>query len=74
MYNDKGIDTLNSYFLSDGSGLKFYEWAGTSSASKPIKDDMANGCLFHEIDTAIIWAYDRTTQTWYKQIELGGGA
>ena len=73
---DKKIDTLNSYFTGetvDGVKLKFYEFAGLSSASKPIKANMAMGCLFHEIDTATYYAYDRDTQTWYKQIELGGG-
>lgn len=73
---DKKIDTVNSYFTGetvDGVRLKFYEFAGLSSAQKPIKANMSMGCIFHEVDTATYYAYDRDTQTWYKQIELGGG-
>ena len=73
---DKKIDTLNSYFTGEtinGVKLKFYEFAGLSSANKPVKENMAMGCIFHEVDTATYYAYDRDTQTWYKQIELGGG-
>ena len=66
------VDTLQSYWLADGSGLKYYEFAGNSSANKPVKPDMAFGCIFHEVDTAKIWAYDRSTSTWYTQISLGG--
>ena len=71
------VDTLNSYFTGEydnGVQLKFYEFAGNSEAVKPIKANMAAGCLFHEVDTATYYAYDRSTQTWYKQIELGGGS
>lgn len=73
---DTKIDTLNSYFTGEtvnGVKLKFYEFAGLSTATKPVKANMAMGCLFHEVDTATYYAYDRYTQTWYKQIELGGG-
>lgn len=73
---DTKIDTLNSYFTGEtvnGVKLKFYEFAGLSTANKPVKANMAMGCLFHEVDTATYYAYDRYTQTWYKQIELGGG-
>lgn len=66
------VDTLQCYPLNDGSGLKYYEFAGNSSANKPVKADMAFGCIFHEVDTAIVWAYDRSTSTWYQQIALGG--
>ena len=74
---DKKIDTVNSYFTGetvDGVRLKFYEFAGLSTAQKPIKANMSMGCIFHEVDTATYYAYDRDTKTWYKQIELGGGA
>ena len=73
---DKKIDTVNIYFTGetvDGVRLKFYEFAGLSSVQKPIKANMSMGCIFHEVDTATYYAYDRDTQTWYKQIELGGG-
>ena len=53
------VDTLNSYFTGevvDGVKLKFFDFAGNSSATKPVKANMAMGCMFHEVDTAIIWA------------------
>lgn len=74
---DNKVDTLNSYFTGEydnGVQLKFYEFAGNSEAAKPSRENMTAGCIFHEVDTAIIWAYDRYTQTWYKQVELGGGS
>jgi len=67
-------NVIKSEFLNDGSGLKYIEWAGASRHSKPTSAIQANGCLFHEVDTAKIWAYDAGTQTWHEQIQLGGGA
>lgn len=64
---------LVAIFLQDGSGLKYFEWAGTSDMTKPINPLACYGCLFHEVDTAILWAYAPSTQTWYKQLEMGGG-
>lgn len=64
---------INHHFLEDGSRKKYLEWAGTSDMDKPVRTDQAQGSLFHEVDTATIYAYDEATQTWYKQVELGGG-
>ena len=65
--------TLSAKFLNDGSKKKLFEFAGTSSMSKPTGGVIAQGSLYHEVDTATYYAYDESTQTWYKQIELGGG-
>ena len=63
---------IAAYFLQDGSGKKYYEWTGDSSMSKPVLANAAQGSLFHEVDTATLYAWDEGTQNWYKQIELGG--
>lgn len=53
-------------------GKQYLEFSGLSTDEKPTHD-VLNGSLFHEVDTATIYAYDEATQTWYKQVELGGG-
>lgn len=64
--------TLVASFLNDGSKKKYFEFSGDSSMSKPTGGMIAQGSLFHEVDTATWYAYDETTQTWYEQIKLGG--
>ena len=59
--------------IQDETGLKYYyEFGGLSTDDKPVASNMVSGSLFHEVDTATIYAYDRSTGSWYKQIELGG--
>ena len=49
----------------------YYKFAGVSGESKPTAN-VATGSLFHEVDTATVYAFDAYTQTWYVQCELGG--
>ena len=68
------MDLIYSKPLNDGSGKTYCEYAGNSSETQPVFDTLASGSKIHEVDTAIIQAYDAATQTWYPQIELGGGS
>ena len=64
---------IYSCWVNDGGKRRKYnEWSGTSDMSKPTPANQAQGSLFHEVDTATLYAYDETTTSWYKQIELGG--
>ena len=49
----------------------WYKFAGLSTEAKPT-EGVATGSLFHEVDTATVYAFDAYTQTWYVQCELGG--
>lgn len=56
-------------------GVKFYiEFAGLSTDSKPIQNDIITGSLFLEVDTGDVFAYDEETAggTWHKITGLGG--
>ena len=57
------------YILTD---KKYCEYAGLSTDTKPEPDELATGSLFHEVDTASIYAYDESSENWVLQIELGG--
>lgn len=58
------------YILTD---KKYCEYAGLSTDTKPEQDELATGSLFHEVDTASIYAYDEASEDWILQVELGGG-
>ena len=64
-------EVINMKFIR--SDVKYYEFAGLSTEVKQT-DKVATGSLFHEVDTGDVYAYDASTSTWYKQIELGGGS
>lgn len=65
------MQEIYSKFIGGG---KFYkEFAGTSDETKPT-ENLVSGSKVHELDTATIHAFDAKTQTWYPQIELGGGS
>ena len=51
-------------------GVKYFEFAGSSLDDKPT-DGVCTGSLFHETDTTDVYAYDESTETWYKQLTLG---
>lgn len=66
--------TLMANFLNDGSKKKYFEYAGTSTESKPVNDMICTGSLFHEVDTKKIYAYNEDASSgeeWVEQVELG---
>lgn len=62
---------INSRFLNDGSGKKYYEFSGISTDEKPSMSNIATGSLFHEVDTTKIRAYDEESGEWIEQMQLG---
>jgi len=53
---------------------KYYcEIAGTSLEDKP-ESGMITGSWFIEQDTAKVYSWNATTETWYLICELGGGS
>ena len=50
---------------------KYAEFTGLSSETKPT-ENLVTGSLFHEVDTASVYAYNATAGEWVGQIELGG--
>lgn len=61
---------INSRFLNDGSGKKYYEFSGISTDEKPGMSNIATGSLFHEVDTTKIRAYDEESGEWIEQMQL----
>ena len=71
---DEKVRIINWHFLQPGfSPLKYFEFAGPSTATKPT-ENVCTGSLFHETDTTKVYAYDESTETWYEQCALGGDA
>lgn len=69
------IRPIKAEFLQDGSGKKYFEYAGPSTAAKPVNDLICTGSLFHEVDTTKIYAYNEDADSgeeWVEQIKLGG--
>ena len=65
------VRTISADFLGDGSGKKFYVFAGNSTADKPVNDRIAMGSIFMEIDTGVTYNFDEDENTW---IVPGGGS
>lgn len=71
---DEKVRIINWHFLRPGfSPLKYFEFAGPSTATKPTKN-VCTGSFFHEVDTTKVYSYDESTETWYEQCALGGDA
>lgn len=71
---DENVRIINWHFLQHGfSPLKYFEFAGPSTATKPT-ENVCTGSLFHEVNTTKVYAYDESTETWYEQCALGGDA
>ena len=69
------VRTLCSEFLGDGSGKKYFEFAGSSSATKPVNDSICSGSLFHEVNTKKLYAFNEDADSgeeWVEQVQLGG--
>lgn len=62
---------INSRFLNDGSGKKYYEFSGISTDDKPDMSHISTGSLFHEVDTTKIYAYNEVSGEWIEQMQLG---
>lgn len=52
--------------------MVYYEMSGLSTDTKPTKDQMVTGCLFLEVDTGDVYAYDEVGEEWHKIASLGG--
>lgn len=65
---------INSRFLNDGSGKKYYEFSGISTDDKPDMSHISTGSLFHEVDTTKIYAYEEESGEWIEQMQLGEDA
>lgn len=50
-------------------GNQYLELAGLSTDTKPTSG-MLTGSLFHEVDTASIYAFDEVSGEWTKQVQL----
>ena len=62
-------------FLNDGSGKKYYEFAGTSTVEKPVNATICTGSWFHEVDTKKVYSYNEDAvagEEWVEQVQLGG--
>ena len=69
------VRVIASHFLDDGSGKKYFDFAGPSTAAKPVNDLICTGSLFHEVDTKKIYGYIEDADSgeeWVEQIQLGG--
>jgi len=68
---------IYSEFLADGSGKKYCEFAGSSSAEKPVNGFICSGSMFHEVDTKKIYSFNEDAaagEEWVEQAQLGGGS
>ena len=65
------VRVINWKFVSKGK--KYFEYSGTSEDEKPT-NMVATGSLFHEVDTAKVYAYDEGLEDWIEQCALGGDA
>ena len=63
------MECINERII-DGN-RKYAEYAGLSSESKPT-ENLVTGSLFHEVDTAIIYAFNATAGEWVGQLDMGG--
>lgn len=65
------VRVISSEFLEDGSGKKFFVYAGNSTAEKPVNDLIAMGSIFMENDTGVTYKFDEDAGEW---IVPGGGS
>jgi len=52
----------------------YFEYAGLHDDEKPVRDDIATGSTFLEVDTGDVFAYDEESSEWKQIASLGGGA
>lgn len=65
------VRVISSEFLEDGSGKKFFVYAGNSTAEKPVNDLIAMGSIFMENDTGVTYKFNEDAGEW---IVPGGGS
>jgi hypothetical protein len=58
------VRVISSEFLEDGSGKKFFVYAGNSTAEKPVNDLIAMGSIFMENDTGVTYKFDEDAGEW----------
>ena len=66
------VRAIKAEFLPEG-GKKYFELAGLSTDTKPTGNLYATGCLFLEVDTGDVFAYDEEGNEWICISSLGGG-
>jgi len=59
------IRVLNSYDVIIDE-VKYYEYAGLSTDTKPTSNGIATGSVFTEVNTGDVYLYDEANQTWQK--------
>lgn len=67
------IRTIDSHVVK--GNVRYMEYAGLSTDTKPTGSNIATGSLFHEVDTTKVYAYNESAATgeeWVEQITLGG--
>lgn len=55
--------------------IRYMEYAGLSTDTKPTGSNIATGSLFHEVDTTKVYAYNEAASSgseWVEQVQLGG--
>lgn len=52
--------------VGGANNTKGTEFRGLSTDTKPTRDDIPNGSVFFEIDTAKVYMYSLSTQTWHE--------
>lgn len=67
------IRTIDSHVVK--GSVRYMEYAGLSTDTKPTGSNIATGSLFHEVDTTKVYAYNESAAAgseWVEQITLGG--
>lgn len=67
------IRITNSHDVQYGT-VKYLEYAGLSTDTKPTDTNIATGSLFMEVDTGDVYAYDEEGGEWNQVAALGGGS
>lgn len=60
---------------AQGDGTYYYEFAGPSTATKPVGSNICSGSLFHEVDTSAVYGYLEDVPAgdeWTLQMKLNG--
>lgn len=64
-------DRITPVSVTTYDGAQYVEFAGLSTETKET-GNFTNGSLWWEIDTGDVYAYDRASGDWEKQLSLKG--
>lgn len=65
------IRTINAHDVITGK-VKYFEFAGLSTDTKPTANNISTGSTFLEVDTGDVYAYDEVGSEWHQIASLGG--